>query len=131
MRAVRRCGMTLMEVVIAILLVAVAFGGLATAVTWSIHTIRSSRESAAALQAAQQEIERMRNASFASIAPHSFAVPSLRNRDGTAVSGSFAVHAEAATMKKVTAYVGWVSNAGRPMHVSLSTYITKEGIGRP
>ncbi|HOE27335.1 MAG: prepilin-type N-terminal cleavage/methylation domain-containing protein [Candidatus Aureabacteria bacterium] len=135
MGAGRRRGMTLMEVLIAIVLVAVAFGGLATAVTWSIQTIRASRESAAALQAAQQEIERMRNASFASVAPHTFAVPSLRNRDGTAVSGSFAVQDETATMKKVTAHVGWVSHAGpppgRPMHVSLATYITKEGIGRP
>ena len=114
MGAGRRRGMTLMEVLIAIVLVAVAFGGLATAVTWSIQTIRASRESAAALQAAQQEIERMRNASFASVAPHTFAVPSLRNRDGTAVRVSHAG-----------------PPPGRPMHVSLATYITKEGIGRP
>jgi len=119
-------GMTLMEVIIAILLAGLVLVGLATALTWSLSTIRASRESAAALQAAQQEIEKMRNSPFAAVATHSFPVPAL------AVEGAVVVEAgEAYTdMKKVSVNVSWVSGSQRNMHVSLATYITKDGIGR-
>jgi len=121
-----RHGMTLMEVIISILLAGLVLVGLATALTWSLSTIRASRESAAALQAAQQEIEKMRNSPFAAVATHSFSVPEL------AVNGAVVVEAEEEypDMKKVSINVSWVSGSQRNMHVSLATYITKDGIGR-
>jgi hypothetical protein len=100
--------------------------GLATALTWSLSTIRASRESAAALQAAQQEVEKMRNSPFAAVETHSFSVPEL------AVNGAVVVEtdAEYTDMKKVSVNVSWISGSQRNMHVSLATYITKDGIGR-
>jgi type II secretory pathway pseudopilin PulG len=132
----RRNGMTLMEVVISILLVAMVLAGVATAVTWSMSTIRAARESSAALQAAQQEMERMRNSNFGTIASHTFPVPVLRNQDGSAVNGSVAVDSQNTRMKKVSVQVSWVSAplarkvipVDRTMRVSLVTYITKDGI---
>lgn len=124
MRTGRTNGMTLMEVMVAALLVAMVLAGVATAVMWSLRTIRTARESSAALQAVQQEMERMRNSNFSTIASHTFAVPAL----GTGVNGSVAVQAEKTTMKRVSAQVSWLSNAQRDMTVSLVTYITKDGI---
>jgi type II secretory pathway pseudopilin PulG len=116
--------MTLMEVIISILLVAMVLAGVATAVTWSLSTIRAARESSAALQAVQQEMERMRNSNFSTILDHAFAVPAL----GAGVNGSVAVQSENIVMKRVSAQVSWVSNGRRDMSVSLVSYITKDGI---
>jgi prepilin-type N-terminal cleavage/methylation domain-containing protein len=119
-----RHGMTLMEVIISILLVGLVLAGLATALTWSLSTIRASRESAAALQAAQQEIEKMRNSPFSTVATHSFPVPAL------GVNGSVVAQVEGTNMSRVSVNVSWVSGSQRNMHVSLVTYMTKNGIGR-
>jgi prepilin-type N-terminal cleavage/methylation domain-containing protein len=121
-----RRGMTLMEVIVSILLVGLVLAGLATALTWSLSTIRASRESSAALQAAQQEIEKMRNSPFATVAAgsYSFPVPAL------SVNGNVVVEDEETDMKKVSVDVSWVSGSQRNMHVTLATYITKDGIGR-
>ncbi|MEJ2745944.1 MAG: hypothetical protein P8123_09725, partial [bacterium] len=97
---------------------------LATALTWSLSTIRASRESAAALQAAQQEIEKMRNSPFSTVATHSFPVPAL------GVNGSVVAQVEGTNMSRVSVNVSWVSGSQRNMHVSLVTYMTKNGIGR-
>ena len=124
--------MTLMEVIIAIVLVGIAFGGIATTVTWSINTIRASRESAAALQFAQQKMERMRNSNFGTISSHAFPSPyeasAFRTALGPNAAGSVVVQDEASKLKKVTAHVGWVSSSGRNMHLSLVTYIAEDGI---
>lgn len=117
-------GMTLMEVIVSILLVAMVLAGVATAVSWSLSTIRAARESSAALHALQQEIEQARNSNFSTIVSHSFAVPAL----GAGVNGSMAVEATNTVMKKVSAQVSWLSNGRRDMSVSLVTYITKDGI---
>jgi prepilin-type N-terminal cleavage/methylation domain-containing protein len=121
-----RRGMTLMEVIISILLAGLVLTGLATALTWSLSTIRASRESAAALQAAQQEIEQMRNSPFDAVDTHTFPVPELD------VEGSVVVETggEYTDMKKVSVKITWVSGSQRNMHVNLATYITKDGIGR-
>ena len=120
----KSAGFTLVEIVFAILIAGTAFAGLALAFSTGMASIKATRETSIAIQAAQQEIENMRNTPFNAIQTHSFSVPPLET-DGTVVAESLE-----ADMKKVSINISWISGSGRGMSKDLLTVITRNGINR-
>lgn len=124
MYAKRRGGFTLVEILISILIAGTALAGLALAFSAGLAAVKATRETYTAIQAAQQDIENMRNTPFDGIQTHSFSIPPLMT-DGTAVVESLATD-----MKKVSINISWVSGSGRDMNKDFLTIITRDGINR-
>ncbi|MEJ2745727.1 MAG: prepilin-type N-terminal cleavage/methylation domain-containing protein [bacterium] len=118
-------GMTLVEIVVSLLLAGIAFTAIASALTTGLATLRASRETEIAVQAAQQEMENMRNMPIGGIDSHSFSVPALKT-NGTVVVDTEST-ATNDIQKKVTVNVSWTSKT-RDMNVNLVTYMTENGI---
>ncbi|MDD5556948.1 MAG: type II secretion system protein [bacterium] len=121
-----RSGFTLIEVLIAIIILGISFGALAAAFSTGLMGVRAARETSTAVHAAQQEIENMRNMSFSAIQTRLFTVPSI-NGAGTVTSQ---LEGGTTDLKKVAVNVSWVSGGRRPMSVSMATYFTRNGINR-
>ena len=117
-------GFTLIEIVFSILIAGTALAGLALAFSTGLASIKATRETSIAIQAAQQEIENIRNTPFDAIQTHGFSVPPLET-DGTVVAESLE-----ADMKKVSINISWISGSGRGMSKDLLTFITRNGINR-
>ena len=124
MRTSREWGLTLVEVLVSILIVGAAAAALASAFSTGLMALRATRETTLVLNAAQQEIEKMRNSSFDTIATHSFSVPALNT------NGSLVRETAGTDLIKVSVNVAWVSGGRRNMSISLVTYIAKGGINR-
>ena len=120
-------GFTLVELLVAVIIFMMTSTALVMAFSTGLMAIRAARESSTAVQAAQQEIEDMRNTPFNSIATHGFPVPPL-NTSGTVVIEP--LEGENSDMKKATVNVSWTSGSIRDMSVNLVTIFTKDGINR-
>jgi type II secretory pathway pseudopilin PulG len=119
--------MTLVEIVVSLLLAGIAFTAIAAALATGLAALRASRETEIAVQAAQQEMENMRNQPIGAISSHSFSVPAL-NTNGTVVVDTESTETND-VRKKVTTNVSWASQS-RDMNVNLVTYMTENGINR-
>lgn len=121
-------GATLVEVAVSILLAGIAFAAVAASLTTGLAALRASRETEIAVQAAQREMENLRELPIVGIASHSFAVSAL-NTNGTVVVSTES-SATKDIRKKVTVNVSWTSQSRRNMNVNLVTYMTENGINR-
>lgn len=117
-----KVGFTLVEVVISVILLGIAFASLAAGFSSGLMSIRAARETSTALQAAQREIETMRDSPFGAIQSHTFSVPALNT------TGSVVVESEQTDLKKVSVNVAWVCGGRRNMSISLLTRICQDGI---
>ena len=117
-------GFTLLEIVFSILIAGTALAGLALAFSTGLASIKATRETSIAIQAAQQEIENIRNTPFDAIQTHGFSVPPL-DTDDTVVAELLETD-----MKKVSINISWTSGFGRGMSKDLLTVITRDGINR-
>ena len=128
MKSDRRRGMTLVEIMVSLLLAGITFAAVAAALSTGLRALRSSRETEVAVQAAQREMEYMRNTSFTGIQCHSFNVFQPNDNRGTVL-----VQQESSATgdgrKKVSVNVSWTSG-GRNMRVDLVTHMTENGINR-
>ena len=117
-------GFTLVEIMVSILILTVAFAGLALAFSSGLMAIKATRETSDAIQAAQQELEILRNTPFAGIQTHSFSVSPL-DTNGTVVVESLGTD-----IKKVSVNIQWTSGSSKSMSKEFLTYITRDGINR-
>jgi prepilin-type N-terminal cleavage/methylation domain-containing protein len=125
-------GFTLLEIMFAVLIVGIALVGIALAFSRSSIFITEIRQTSVATQAAQEEIEIIRDMDFDNILAlgSSFTAAgfsSLNNPIGTlTVDNPYGT----ADMRRVTVTVTWTSPEGRTLSRSLVTLVTRDGINR-
>ncbi len=124
MKTKHKRGLTLLEVMVSIAILTISFAAMAMAFSMGLMAIRATRETSIAMQAAQEEVENMRNTPFGGVDTHSFNVASLDT------TGTVVVEVEDADLKKVSVNVPWTSGASRNMSINLLTRITRNGIDR-
>ncbi len=129
----RNRGIALVEIIVSLLLAGVAFASVAASLSTGLRALRSSRETEVAIQAAQREMEDIRNTSFSSITTHPFDTVTNHQNLPSYMSGTVVVDTESSApqdgRKKVSINVSWASG-GRNMRVDLVTHMTENGINR-
>ncbi len=128
--SVRRRGFSLIEVMIAMVILGIILMTLISVFIYGYNVISKSKQLAIATQVCQAEIERIRGLTFESLSGLSstFSDPkltSLINGQGVRVVGTGA----GADMKKLTVSVSWTFR-GQPLRKDVVTFITREGVNR-
>ena len=125
-------GFTLIEVLSATLILTVALLGVASSFSRGSVFISEIRERYVATQAAQEEIELIRDMSFNNILAlgSSFTAAgfsSLNTPTGTVIVDD---PYSDSNIRRVTVTVDWISSRGRNLSRNLVTLVTREGINR-
>ncbi len=126
----RRRGFSLIEVMIAMVVLGIILLTLISVFVYGYNVIARTKQLAIATQVCQAEVERIRNLAFDSLTGlgSSFTDPKLSaliNGQGVRVLESGA----GADMRKLTVSVAWTYR-GQPMRKDLVTFITREGVNR-
>jgi len=133
MKSDRRSGMTLVEIIVSLLLAGITFAAVAAAFTTGLAALRASRETETAVQAAQREMENIRNTAYNTILTHNFDRVTIHPNLPAYMNGAVVVNTESTAAgdgrKKVSVNVSWISR-GRSMRVDLVTHMTEQGINR-
>ena len=128
-------GFTLVEILVAVFVIAFSFMGTLLAFTKSSLYISNLRQNTIASQAVQEEIERVRDKEFNTIlsegnqAFNSLGFSFLRNPAGNRYIMNDPSY-NSVDIRRVTATVTWDARDGRSMTKSVSTLITRSGINR-
>lgn len=123
-------GFTLVEVLVTIVVVAVALMALLSVFIYGFNLLSRMKQTAIATQCAQEELENIRNLTFDEIIAlgASFtndSLPLLENSSGVrTIEDSVGVD-----IKKLTISVFWTYR-GQNMRKDIVTYITREGINK-
>jgi len=120
--------MTLVEIIVSLLLAGITFAAVAAAFSTGLAALRASRETELAIQAAQREMENMRNTTFTGILAHSFDVFHPNDNKGTVVVQTEST-APGDGLRKVSINVSWTSGA-RNRSIKLLSRMTEKGINR-
>jgi len=133
-KAAKRCrsGFTLVEVLVSVLILATALTGSLLVFTKSNILISEIQQYAIANQAIKEEIEEIRDLTYAEVLVRSstFTKTSMANLANAA--GTLAIDDALSDddIRRVTATLAWDSPRGRSLSVSSSTYVTNSGINR-
>jgi len=125
-------GVTLIEAVIASLIMAMGLFVVGTAIYSQFSSLNQNREKAIATLAAQEEIEEIRGMPFDSILALSSSFTSsgfayLNNPSGAIVLDNIY---GSSNIKRVSVTVNWDSITGNTLHRSLVTIVTRGGINK-
>ena len=123
-------GFTLIEITLTILIIVIVSIGIVSIFSHGFTVSTETREISIATQAAQEEIECIRDMAFGSITS-SFTTSGfthLTNPVGTVTVDTYIAGEN--DIKKVTVTVSWTSAGGRSLTKSLVTLITREGIDK-
>ena len=124
-------GFTLIEITLTILIIVIVSIGIVSIFSHGFTVSTETREISIATQAAQEEIECIRDMAFGSITSSSFTTSGfthLTNPVGTVTVDTYIAGEN--DIKKVTVTVNWTSAGGRSLTKSLVTLITREGIDK-
>jgi prepilin-type N-terminal cleavage/methylation domain-containing protein len=123
-------GFTLVEVLVTIVVVAVALMALLSVFIYGFNLLSRMKQTAIATQCAQEELENIRNLTFDEI---SALGPSFTNDSLTLLENSSGVRtiedSVGEDIKKLTISVFWTYR-GQSMRKDIVTYITREGINK-
>jgi prepilin-type N-terminal cleavage/methylation domain-containing protein len=125
-------GFTLVEVLVAVLILAISLTGSLLVFSKGNIFVAEIQERSIASQAVKEEIEEIRDMSYASILAlgNTFtttSMDSLKNPVGTlAIDDALS----SANIRRITATLTWDSMRGRALSTSFSTYVTNSGINR-
>ncbi len=123
-------GFTLVEVLVTIVVVAVALMALLSVFIYGFNLLSRMKQTAIATQCAQEELENIRNLTFDEILALG---PSFTNDSLTLLENSSGVRtiedSVGADIKKLTISVFWTYR-GQSMRKDIVTYITREGINK-
>ncbi len=123
-------GFTLVEVLVTIVVVAVALMALLSVFIYGFNLLSRMKQTAIATQCAQEELENIRNLTFDEIIALG---PSFTNDSLTLLENSSGVRtiedSVGDDIKKLTISVFWTYR-GQNMRKDIVTYITREGINK-
>ncbi|MCK4244217.1 MAG: hypothetical protein KAX20_01180 [Candidatus Omnitrophica bacterium] len=125
-------GFTLIEITLTILIIIIISIGIVSIFSYGFGISTETREIFIATQAAQEEMELIRDMAFNNIVGGTFTTPGfahLANPVGTVTVDDTYIAGED-DIKKVTVTVSWTSAQGRSSTKSLVTLITREGIDK-
>lgn len=134
MRKNKQSGFSLIEVIFAVSVIAIAVIGILSVMVVSVKHQKAARETDLASNAAREQIERVRGTTFASIAPtfgppndHFTVVglnmnpPDVLNPAGA--QGQITLNVITADLLEVVVVVDWPSEAGSQGRISMTTQI--------
>ncbi len=123
-------GFTLVEILVTIVVVAVALMALLSVFIYGFNLLSRMKQTAIATQCAQEELENIRNLTFDEILALG---PSFTNDSLTLLENSSGVRtvedSVGEDIKKLTISVFWTYR-GQNMRKDIVTYITREGINK-
>lgn len=129
LRNLNNGGFTIIEILIAIILLSTIISGIIPLFTKAISTNQASRNKLYAYQSASAEIENMRNTSFAGITNHNFSVSGIGTATGTVTVSNVIDGSVQTGILDVTATVSWPFK-GRNEIIQLKTYIAEKGMSQ-
>ncbi len=131
-------GLSLIEVVVALFIIALVFGGVYGMSSQSTNSLSLVRGETRAIEAAQYEIERLRSMSWASIMAlgSSYSISESENESLAQVpSGSGSVTITpypptdtSATLRTISVEIRWEGASGHTNSTSLTTLIAEQGL---
>lgn len=123
-------GFTLVEVLVTIVVVAVALMALLSVFIYGFNLLSRMKQTAIATQCAQEELENIRNLTYEEILALG---PSFTNDSLTLLDNSTGIRtiedSVGPDIKKLTISVFWIYR-GQNMRKDIVTYITREGINK-
>lgn len=128
-------GFTLVEILVAVFVIAFSFMGTLLAFTKSSIYISNMRQNTIASQALQEEMEKVRDKDFNTILSegnqtfNSTGFSALKNATGNRYVMNDPNY-NSIDIRKVTTTVAWDAMDGRNMTKSISTLVTRSGINR-
>lgn len=122
-----RSGFALMEVMVAVVLLALAVTMMMPVIPLGLERLRDMRMRETAVWLAEQEIEQIRQVVFSSIASSA-----KQNTTISPLQKSVAVVDRSSTLKEITVKIYWpnVRSGGDEKQISLVTLISKNGVNR-
>jgi len=122
-------GFSVIELLIVIVFLTTIVSGIIPLFAKAISTNKASRNKLYAYQAANAEIENMRNTSFSNLADHSFSVPGVAGSSGTVVVTNVIDGSPETGILKATVVVSWPYKS-KTENITLVTYIAEKGINQ-
>lgn len=133
----RKKGFTLIEVLIASLIMGISLFAAETAIYSQVRALNQNREKTIATLAAQGELENIRGKAFDDISSYTFDVAEapglvyLHKPDGVTSRGNVEVsNVYGSGVKKISVTITWVSVTGKTLQNKLVTLITRGGIDK-
>jgi prepilin-type N-terminal cleavage/methylation domain-containing protein len=127
-----RSGFTLVEVLVSVLILAVSLTGALLVFSKSNIFISEIQERLIANQAVKEEVEEIRDMSYASILALGNTFTTTSMDDLKSPVGTLTIDDALSNddIRRVTATLTWTSMRGRALSTSFSTYVTNLGINR-
>jgi prepilin-type N-terminal cleavage/methylation domain-containing protein len=135
---VYKCGMTLIELAIALFVVALAFAGVFGMSNQVTRVMSQARGETRAMECAQSEVERLRCMSWAELTAlgggyslteqHNAALAGVPQGIGTATIAPFPAASTSVTVRSVSVAIQWEDAAGLVYTNHLATLIAEKGL---
>lgn len=120
---------SIIELLIVIVFLTTIVSGIIPLFAKAISTNKASKNKLYAYQAANAEIENMRNTSFSSLSDHTFSIPGVYNAQGTVTLTDVIDGFPQTGILKATVMVTWPYK-NKTENITLVTYIAEKGINQ-
>lgn len=129
---IKKKGFTLVEILVAVVVLGIALCSIACIFPKGLIFITEIRQTAIATQAAQEEMELIRDMAFDNILELGASFTAAGFSELNSPTGTLIIDNPYRTddMRRVTIVVNWTSLQGRSLSKSLVTLVTREGINR-
>lgn len=126
-RIQNQAGFSIIEILFSLFMLAIIISGLVPLLTKAISTNQQSKNKLYAYQAANAELENIRNTSFLDINDYPFSIPTISSSQGNVVISDEIDGIIETDILKATVTVTWTFKSKQET-VELITYVAKKGI---